>query len=227
MSDYPKVTYKRHTFLSSLALGLSAIVITIVISCTVLIIYGVHFAGERSDKLVSIVSDAIEELPDLQKALPPALADVLDDHREPGYVDKLDISAVTALMSDQHNRIRTKIKIVNNGSEIVSLLSLRIVVFGSNGQILSESNEWAATPIAADHEWRGPLMPGSHRYFVSHCYRSLPVFLGDELRTEVEVTDLRVWNRPAEGNPADENQEFTQFQPNEPVEELQAFTPCY
>lgn len=223
MSDYPKVTYKRHTFLSSLAMGLSAVVITIVISCTVLIIYGVHFAGERSDKLVSIVGDAIEELPDLQKALPPALADILNDRREPGYVEKLDISAVTALTPDQHRRIRTKIEVVNNGSEIVSLLSLRIVVFGPNGQILSESNEWAATPIAADHEWRGPLMPGSHRYFVSHCYRSLPVFLGDELRTEVEVTDLRVWNRPPQGNPADAAPAFTQVQATVPAEELQAF----
>ena len=227
MSDYPKVTYRKHTFLSSLAMGLSAVVITIVVSCTVLIIYGIHFAGERSDKLVSIVGNAIEGLPDLQKALPPALADVLDDRRDPSYVDKLEISAVTALTPDQHRTIRTRIEVVNKGDEIVSLLSLRIVVFGQDGRILSESNEWAATPIAADHEWRGPLMPGSHRYLVSHCYRSLPVFLGDELRTEVEVTDLRIWNRPPQGNPMDENQEFTQFQPSESTEELQSFTLYY
>jgi hypothetical protein len=205
-------------------MGFSAIVITIVISCTVLIIYGVHFVGERSDKLVSIVADAIEELPNLQKALPPALADVLNDRREPGYADKLDISAVTALTPDEHRRIRTKIEVVNKGDEIVSLLSLRIVVFGQDGRILSESNEWAATPIAADHEWRGPLMPGSHRYFVSHCYRSLPVFLGDELRTEIEVTDLRVWNRSAPDSPQIEDTAFTQVQAIEPSEELQTFT---
>jgi len=215
MSDYPKVTYKRHTFLSSLAMGLSAVVITIIISCTVLIIYGVHFAGDRSEKLVSLVGDAVKELPDLQKALPPALADVLDDRRDPGYVADLDVTAVTALTPDQHRTVRTKIEVVNEGSEIVSLLCLRIVVFGPDGQILSESNEWAATPIAADHEWRGPLMPGSHRYFVSNR-RSLPVYLGDELRTEVEITDLRVWNGPAPDNPSIEDTALSLAQTTDP-----------
>lgn len=226
MSDYPKVTYKRHTFLSSLAMGLSAVLITIIISCTVVIIYGIHFAGDRSDKLFSLAGAAIDELPDLRKALPPALADVLNDRRDPGYVDKLDISAVTALTPDQHRTVRTRIEVVNKASEIVSLLCLRIVVFDSNGQILSESNEWAATPIAADHEWRGPLMPGSHRYFVSHR-RALPVFLGDDLRTEVEVTDLRIWNRPAADSPLIEDTALSQAQITEPSGELQTFTVYY
>ncbi len=226
MSGYPKVTYKKHTFLSSLAMGLSAVVITIIISCTVVIIYGIHFAGDRSEKLVSLVGDAVKELPDLQKALPPALADVLDDRREPGYVADLEISAVTSLTPDQHRTVRTKVEIVNKGSEIVSLLCLRIVVFGPNGRILSESNEWAATPIAADHEWRGPLMPGSHRYFVSHR-RALPVFLGDELRTEVEVTDLRVWNRSAANRPLIEDRALSQAEATEPSGEVQLMKVLY
>ena len=137
MSDYPKVTYKKHTFLSSLAMGLSAVVITIIISCTVVIIYGIHFAGDRSEKLVSLVGDAVGGLPELRQALPPALADVLDDRRQPGYAAELDLSATTALTPDQHRSVRTRIEIVNEGSEIVSLLCLRIVVFGSNGEILS------------------------------------------------------------------------------------------
>ena len=223
MSDYPKITYKKHTFLSSVAMGLSAIVITVIISCTVLVIYGVHFAGERSEKLVSLVSDAVESLPDLRQALPPALADALDDRREPQYVGELEISATTALTPDQHRTARTKIEVVNKGSEIVSLLCLRVVVFGPSGQILSESNEWAATPIAADHDWRGPLMPGSHRYFVSHR-RPLGAFLGDELRTEVEITDLRVWNA-CEENPLIEDRVLSEVQATEPPsEEVQSFT---
>ena len=220
MSDYPKVTYKKHTFLSSLAMGLSAVVITIIISCTVVIIYGIHFAGDRSEKLVSLVGDAVGGLPELRQALPPALADVLDDRRQPQYAGELEISATTALTPDQHRSVRTRIEIVNEGSEIVSLLCLRIVVFGSNGEILSESNEWAATPIAADHDWRGPLMPGSHRYFVS-SRRALPVFLGDELRTEVEITDLRVWNRPEQG-PLIEDRVLSEVREVEPPE-VQSF----
>ncbi len=198
MSDYPKITYKKHTFLSSVAMGLSAVAITIIISCTVLVICGIHFAGNRSEKLISLVGDAIGGLPDLREALPPALADVLDDRRQPDYAAELDISAKTNFIPDQHRMLRTRIEVVNEGDEIVSLLCLRIVVLSSNGEILAESNEWAATPIAADHNWRGPLMPGSHRYFVS-CRRALPAFFADDLRTEVEITDLRVWNRPEEG----------------------------
>ena len=197
MSDYPKITYKKHTFLSSVAMGLSALAITIIICCTVVVIYGIHFAGDRSEKLVSLVGDAIGGLPELRQALPPALADVLDDRRQPDYAAELGISAETVFVPDQDRMVRTKIEVVNEGSEIVSLLCLRIVVFSSNGEILAESNEWAATPIAADHDWRGPLMPGSHRYFVS-CRRALPAFFADDLKTEVEITDLRVWNGPKE-----------------------------
>jgi hypothetical protein len=76
------------------------------------------------------------------------------------------------------------------------LLSLRLLVLDEYDQILCESNEWAATPFAAEDGWRGPIMPGSRRYFV--CGRRLR---GDvspvaELRTEVEITELRVWNGP-------------------------------
>ncbi len=221
MSDYPKITYKKHTFLSSLAMGLSALAITIIISCTVVIIYGIHFVGDRSEKLVSLVGDALGGLPDLRQALPPVLADVLDDRRQPEYAGELEISATTALTPDQHRSVRTKIEVVNKGSEIVSLLCLRVVVFTSNGEILAESNEWAATPIAADHDWRGPLMPGSHRYFVS-CRRALPAFFADDLRTEVEITDLRVWNRP-EDRPLIEDRVLSEARTIEPSE-VQSFT---
>ena len=179
-----------------------------------MVIYGVHFAGERSEKLVSLVGEAIGSLPDLREALPPALADILDDRRQPDYAAELDISAKTNFVPDQHRMLRTKIEVVNEGSEIVSLLCLRVVVLNPNGEILSESNEWAATPIAADHDWRGALMPGSHRYFVS-CRRALPAFFADDLRTEVEITDLRVWNRPEEG-PLIEDSVLSDAQVTEP-----------
>jgi len=36
-------------------------------------------------------------------------------------------------------------------------------------------------------------MPGSRRYFVT-SHKGLPVFSTDELKTEVEITDIRIWN---------------------------------
>ncbi len=193
MSDFPQIIYKRHTFLSALAMGVSAIIIALILSCTAVIIYGMNFAGEKTEELVTLAEAAIRGLPELQKSLPPALADMLNDRRQPDYSGKLDITANTTLMPDQNGRLRTKIEVVNNGKEVVSLLSLRVVVLTSRNDIITESNEWAATPIAADDDWRGPLMPGSRRYFVT-SHRGLPVFYADELKTEVEITDIRIWN---------------------------------
>lgn len=193
MNDFPQIIYKRHTFLSALAMGVSAIIIAFIVSCTVVIIYGMNFAGDKSEEVVSLVEEAIRGLPKLQESLPPVLADMLDDRRQPDYRTQLNITANTTLLPNQDGMVNTTIEIVNNGSEVVSLLSLRVVVLTSRNEIITESNEWAATPIAADKDWRGPLMPGSRRYFVT-SRSGLPVFSPDDLKTEVEITDIRIWN---------------------------------
>ena len=193
MSDFPQVIYKKHTFLSALAMGVSAIIIAFIVSCTVVIIYGMNFAGDKSEEVVSLVEEAIRGLPQLRESLPPALADILDDRRQPDYSTQLDITASTTLRPEDKGTVKTTIEIVNRGGEVVSLLSLRVVVLTSLNEIITESNEWAATPIAADDNWRGPLLPGSRRYFVT-SQKGLPVFSADELKTEVEITDIRIWN---------------------------------
>jgi len=200
MNDFPQIIYKRHTFLSALAMGVSAIIIAFIVSCTVVIIYGMNFAGDKSEEVVALVEQAIRGLPKLQESLPPVLADFFDDSRQPDYVTQIDITANTTLLPDDDGTANTKVGIVNTtveifnkGSEVVSLLSLRVVVLTSQNEIITESNEWGATPIAADHDWRGPLMPGSRRYFVT-SHKRLPVFSEDQLKTEVEITDIRIWN---------------------------------
>jgi hypothetical protein len=195
MSDYPRITYKRHTFLSALVMGLCALAITIILSGTAVVLYGMHFVGDKSEKIVtSLIEDAIQGLPALQKSLPPVLGDLLNDRRQPDYCNQLEITARTTVQDDRHQRMRTEIKVNNKGEEVVSLLSLRIVVFDSRDEILTESNEWAATPIAADDDWRGPIMPGSRRHFTVSHYRRSPDFILEDLKTEVEITDVRVWN---------------------------------
>ncbi len=194
MSDHPHVTYKRHTFLSSLVTGASALGIVLVISCTVVVIYGMHFVGDRSDKFVSTVGSAIGSLDELQAALPPILADVLDDRRQPDYRNQIEITTRPAASPDHGSRIRTVIEVANNGDEVISYLSLRLVFLDADDDVVAESNEWAATPIATDGAWRGPLMPGSRRRFVSWGHRVFRASTSDELTTEVEITDLRVWN---------------------------------
>ncbi len=215
MNDFPQIIYKRHTFLSALAMGLSAVIIAFIVSCTVVIIYGMNFAGEKSEEVVSLVEEAIRGLPKLQESLPPVLADILDDRRQPDYRTQIEISASTTLLPADKGTVKTTIEIVNNGSEVVSLLSLRVVVLTSRNEIITESNEWAATPIAADHDdWRGPLMPGSRRYFVT-SRGGLPVFSADELRTEVEITDIRIWNSER-GTSWLESRESSEAEPTDP-----------
>lgn len=214
MNDFPQIIYKRHTFLSALAMGVSAIIIAFIVSCTVVIIYGMNFAGDKSEEVVALVEQAIRGLPKLQESLPPVLADMLDDRRQPDYVTQLDITASTTLLPADKGTVKTTIEVVNNGKEIVSLLSLRVVVLTSQNEIITESNEWGATPVAADHNWRGPLYPGSRRYFVT-SRRALPVFSADELKTEVEITDVRIWNSE-KGTTWLESRESSEAEPSDP-----------
>jgi hypothetical protein len=194
MSEYPHVTYKKHTFLSALATGLSAVLITLILSGTAVVIFGIHFAGDKSELIISLAEDAVKGLPELQKNLPPILADVLDDRRQPDYCKQLEITTNTTLHQDRHGMLRTAVQVVNNGREVVSLLSLRVVVLNEDNEILAESNEWAATPFAAEDEWRGPLMPDSSRRFIAHHGRAFPLLSINNIKTEVEITDIRVWN---------------------------------
>ena len=186
------ITLRRHTFLSSVALGFSAMIITVAVCCTAVLLYTVHLAGEKSERLVMLAESAVKGLPDLAKSLPPVLSDMLDDHRQPDYAGKLDISAKVSPYPGRHGVTRTSIEITNNGQEVVSLLSLRIILFDEKGQLVSESQEWAATPLATEGEWRGPIMPGSHRYFVAHGMPGGDSVEG--LHPQIEITELRVWN---------------------------------
>jgi hypothetical protein len=196
MGQPSHITYRKHTFLSSAAFGVSAVVITIVLSCTAVLLYGVHVASEKSERVVTLAQSAIRGLPEMTKSLPPALADMLDDQRRPDYSSKLAISARVVPEPGLNRGTRTAIEIVNNGREVVSLLSLRIILLDEQGQLVSESLEWAATPVAADGGWRGPIMPGSRRYFVGSRYCPYNADSAGSLDAQVEITELRVWNRP-------------------------------
>jgi hypothetical protein len=199
MSDPSYITVRKHTFLSSAALGFSAIVITLLVTCTAVLLYTVHLASDKSDRVITLAQSAIKGLPDFTHALPPALADMLDDQRRPDYCKELAISAKATTQPDSHGRVRTTIEVINKGKEVVSLLSLRILILDAQNQPLCESQEWAATPLAADNGWRGPIMPGARRLFVCDRGCRYDASRTSDLNTEVEITELRVWNNPKDG----------------------------
>ena len=194
--DHSHVTVRKHSFLSSAAAGLSAVVITVVVSLTVIALYGVHLASEKSERVISLAQSAVRGLPEFRQALPPALSDMLDDRRQPDYCRELAIDARIVTRPDSHGRAHTAIEITNNGKEVVSLLSLRIVLLDEAGALLTESQEWAATPFAADHDWRGPIMPGSKRRFLCSGSRLHDLGPLDPVKPEIEITELRLWNSP-------------------------------
>jgi hypothetical protein len=163
---------------------------------TVILLYGVHLAGAKSERVITLAQSAIRGLPEFTESLPPALSDMLDDRREPDYAHSLTITTKPTSTPGSHDAIRTAIEVVNNGKEVVSLLGLRLTTFDAQGRLLSESQEWAATPVATDGGLRGPIMPGSRRYFVSSRYCPRDLDSADDVKTEVEITELRLWNGP-------------------------------
>jgi hypothetical protein len=195
------ITVRKHSFLSSAALGFSAVVITLLLTSTTVVLYTVHVASAKSEQVITLAQSAVKGLPELVHSLPPALADILDDQRRPDYCTELTISARTIALPDPHGRMRTTVEIVNNGPEVVSLLALRILILDAEDQLLCESQEYAATPFAADDGWRGPIMPGSHRRFVTHRSSWQQPDSTGGLHAEVEVTELRVWNNPKDAAP--------------------------
>jgi hypothetical protein len=190
------IIFRKHTFLSAAALGFSAIVIAVIVSCTVILLYGVHLAGEKSERVITLAQSAIRGLPEFADSLPPVFSDMLNDRRQPDYCHSLAITAKLTSAPGSHDGARTAIEVVNNGKEVVSVLSLRIIMLDKDGRLLGESQEWAATPFATDGEWRGPIMPGARRYFAgSRCW-TRDVDSLDDVSTEVEITELRIWNGP-------------------------------
>lgn len=216
MSEPSYIMIRKHTFLSSAALGFSAVIITLLVTGTAVLLYTVHLASDKSERVITLAQSAIRGLPDFANSLPPALGDMLDDHRRPDYCKDLTISAKATSQPDSYGRVRTTVEVVNNGPEVVSLLSLRIVILDEQDQPLCESQEWAATPMAADQGWRGPIMPGSRRHFV--CYRNCGhgAKNANNLNTEVEITELRVWNNPQNTNPTS----------NQPTQQAAASAEC-
>jgi hypothetical protein len=206
-AGYPQVVSTRRSFLSTVAWGVSTAVIAVILAAAAIILYGMNIADRKTDTLAGLAEAGIRNLPELRRALPPVLADAINDERKPDYRDQLDITArlatVPGCAEGRHGEFRERealrpvVEVRNRGKEVVSLLSLRIVVLNEDNVPVAESNEWAATPIAADRDWCGPLMPGATAYIVAQHTPIPEAESARKLHVEVTVTDIRVWNKNA------------------------------
>lgn len=206
---------KRMSVFTATALGLSAVIITCVVSASAITLYGMRIIDKKADTLVGTVQVLVEQLPALKAALPPALADAVSDERRPDYADRLEIEVDMRPNAGRSNRAETSISIANEGDEVVSMLALRVVVLDKDGRPISGGTEYAATPLAIDGDWRGPLMPGSKRRIAKthYCPRQAA-------SVEYEVTELRIWHpeehaiAPAEPASADRPIEVSELAAN-------------
>jgi hypothetical protein len=150
-----------------------------------------HLTARKLDQLLTTGKSLVEVLPEWRKVLPPALSDAVMDRRDPKYREQVNVS-VRMAGSDDRDSHRAVIEVQNKGSQTISLMSLRLVLEDEQMAPLHEYSTWAATPIAADHEWRGPLLPGQTRRLAVVVDGS-----GAALKPSLEITELRVWDEQA------------------------------
>jgi len=192
MSHWQEIVYRNHTFVSTAAAALSMVAVVLIASCTAAALYGMRLAVEDADKFRSFAQEALRWVPPLKTVLPPSLIDVPANYRQPDYCSHIEIAAESKLTADSQTNARTVVRVANNGTETVSLLLLRIVILNSRREVLAESTEWGATPVAAQPQWRGPLLPGCQRYITVPPVPVLSASSLGRLRTEVEIADVRI-----------------------------------
>ena len=130
-----------------------------------------------------------------------------NDERHPEYLQNVAIS--TKLVEEQGDqrwpRKRVVVEVQNNGNEVVTLLSLRLVGLNADGDPVREWQTWAATPLQLEDEWRGPLLPHETRRFAVWCRSS-----DQPAKITHEVSEVRLWLKDTPktaSNPAGKPQE--------------------
>jgi hypothetical protein len=184
---------RRISAFGALVFGLSAVAITIIASGAAIVFYGMSIVDRKTDTLTGTVRALLEDLPAIRAALPPVLADAVNDARRPDYVRQLKIEAALNPVGERAGRPCPAISVENAGDQVVSMLAVRVVALDAQRNPIREWTEYLATPLAVQNEWRGPLLPGSTRRAMLN--RACP---RDAAAVECEVTELRVWDSSPE-----------------------------
>jgi hypothetical protein len=116
----------RMSPLTALFLGATMTIVTIVVSVSMITLYGMNLGSRWGDDLIALTRRTIDHLPDIASSLPPILADALNDRRAPEYVDQLR-AEVEPVAAPQPPGWRPVVAIENRGDRMVTLLSLRVL----------------------------------------------------------------------------------------------------
>ncbi len=196
------IGHTRMSPLTALFLGIFGVGAVGIASGTVVVLYGMRIIDTNASAVLGFadttIGGTLENLPELLEALPEAVQDLLSDRRAPDYAANMDV-AVDFVVDERSGGLRPAMTITNNGDRVVTLLAIRVAALSGSRVPLREWTEVVATPIAIDHDWRGPLYPGNTRYVVlSSAWRNIPTDKIREIQGAVEISDIRVWE-PDEG----------------------------
>ncbi|MCH9035291.1 MAG: hypothetical protein IID42_12455 [Planctomycetes bacterium] len=176
--------------MTALFLGLCGVTAVGIASGTGIVLYGLRIANLNASSLLNLADSTIAGLPELIERLPPALADLLDDRRAPDYAENLDVK-VTFLADTRSDRIRPVMTVTNNGSSVVTMLTIRVAALNQEDVPLQEWTELVATPIGLNDDLRGPIFPGSTRHIVLRR-GYLRKAVGSTFTGAVEISELRI-----------------------------------
>jgi len=186
MNAGPAVVVNKGGFLSALVKGVFATIVVVIICGTGLGLYAMHLADRYGTAFLQF-------LPEWQRAMPPMVADALNDRRAVEYREHLEIRTRLEPSDRDATDGALIVEVKNVGEEVVSLLNLRVVAEDASSARLCELPISVATPFAFDsHVHRGPLLPGETRRIARRVHEIV-----GQPKLSHEVTELRVWNGPA------------------------------
>lgn len=165
----------RMSPITALFLGLFGIGAVGIASGTAVTLYAMNIIDNSSIQVVNFldgtVGDLVTNLPKILEALPETIKDVMQAERSPEYASHLDVKM--KFIEGKHG-VRPSLTIVNNGTEVVSVLAIRVAALNEDDTSIREWNQVVATPFAfGDKDWPGPIYPGETRYFSFSEYNSL------------------------------------------------------
>ena len=173
-------------------LGLFGVAAVGIVAATAVTLSAVHTVNKQATSIVGFVADSVDGLPELIDSLPSAIGDILEDRRAPEYASEIAIDV--NMIADDRGHIRPVMTIENQGDEMITMLAVRVAALNGDNVPLREWTEVVATPIAIDHHWRGPIMPGKVRHVVgSRTYRGGSIDNLSKLAVATEISDIRVW----------------------------------
>ena len=183
----------RMSPLTALFIGIFGAGAVGIVSGSAIVLYGMRIVDTKASTILGLAQNTVEGLPELIQSLPPAIGDLLNDRRAPEYAAEIDLEA-NFVPDEQSGGVLPALKITNRGSEVVSMLAIRVAALSTNNMPLREWTEVVATPIAIEDDWRGPLFPGNSRHVrLSPGWRRFAPEDDGALTAAVEISEIRIW----------------------------------